>query len=568
MNDRQKAEKILNYILENSYRKITPEEIAERLGCGSTTFRKMFQTYFGMTFGKFIRKLRLRQAAQELHAGRESIELIGERNGFRSKKFYGAFKEEFGITPKEFLQCNIIPDMPLKATIHGHLCFVEYRRVDDVIIDAYPVKPKKGDETDLLENAAYPFWYPDSHVDLYSKEKQWGVWWRDKENGNALYYFMGEEIGGEERKEDRVRIRITGGDYAVFSVERGKERYDIAKTCQEMAWYAMKIWAPLNQKTFNQKGFTYEVFDAEYTYLYIPILKGYGGIEIENERKMTHTVENMVRYIEEHILDNITAEQVVAHTGCTAFFCRDRFQACYRISLPEYIKRKQLFVLGQKIRNQEMTENELIEKYHFRSLEQYQEEYRQEFQMEVEEQPGFCVALPDMKQYYAEHFHQLKTTVVELEEFYYIGHVIKSDEQKDTLDLDVPEETAYRMEQEEIWPAVAGKNSAKVALYQEQKTKDKVLYQFVQGPVVARGASLSMGMDAKKVEKGTYLAFSCQETKEREEQEMLAEQIRKIVRCVEHVWIYDNWIRTDFQTRVSFFCYYNGKIYYCVPIYE
>lgn len=564
MNDRQKAVEILNYILDHCYRKITAEEVAQRLGCGTTTFRKLFQQYFGLPFGTFLRKLRLRQAAQELHGGRETIELIGERNGFHSKKFYSAFREEFGMTPKEFLACSIIPDMPVKEKINGNAFSMEYRRVDDVVIEGYPVKPKKGIETDLLENVAYPFWYPDCHVDLYQKEPQWGIWWHDREKGNELYYLMGGETREEEPKKNYVRLRITGGDYAIFSVKRGEDRYEIAKTSQEMAWYVMKIWAPLNQKTLNQKGYTYEVFDSEKIYLYVPLLKGYGGIEIENERKMSHTVENMVRYIEDHILDNITAEQVVTHTGCSDFFCRDRFQACYQITLPDYIRKKKLYVLAEKLRNHTVTERDLMEKYHFHSLEQYIEEYSREFCMNPKDQPGFSVELPDMGQYYVEYFRQLKTTVVDLEEFYFAGRIIKSSEQKESLDLDVPKRAAYWMEQEET---TAAKKCAQIGLYHEKKRGEENIYQFVLGPMAMKESAVAEGEEFYKVEGGTYLAFSCQEPKEAAEKEPLIEQIRKMIRCVDHVWIYDNWLRTDFRTRISFFCYYNGKIYYCVPVY-
>ena len=85
------------------------------------------------------------------------------------------------------------------------------------------------------------------------------------------------------------------------------------------------------------------------------------------------------------------------------------------------------------------------------------------------------------------------------------------------------------------------------------------------GPVVTEEENLPEDMHSVTVPGGKYAVF--ENTEEDIEGESLAERIRLMMRCIDHVWIYDNWMRTDFQSRVSFLYYENNRLYYFVPIY-
>ena len=568
MDQHQKIEVVLKYMTDHFYEKITMENAAKKTGYSQSAFSNAFAGYTGMSFAKFLKKYRLRQAAQEIHYGEGSLEIVGRRNGFQSKKFYEAFKEEFGITPKNFKDCDLIPDMPLAPKINGHKFSMEYKKLPDIIIEGYPMRVDDGEQTDLLKEVAYPFRHPGSRADLHCEEKQWGVWWHDRKRGNSLCYVMGTQA--DETKEPAkgyVRVRLSRGNYAVFSVERGRDYFDIANTSREMAWYVFHVWQMINHKQTDKMGFTYEAFDKERSYLFVPLLKGFGGIEIERDMG-GNMIEELARYVDEHILENIDINTVISHFGRSAFYCRDRFQSCYKISLPDYIRRKRMYVLSQKMADGEITGEDLVNTYGFASAEQFRREFYEEFKVEPEQYKTITMELIDLKKYYTFNFRRLKKSERVLEDFQFAGKVIKSGENKQELDLDVPGIAEFWMENDD-----SGAGGGKVALYESETIasgrqdtyKEKIVYNYVLGPVVREGEEIPEGTHLITISGGKYAVF--ENTDADIEEESLAERIRLMMRCIDHVWIYDNWMRTDFQSRVSFLYYEDKKLYYFVPLY-
>jgi AraC-like DNA-binding protein len=73
----------------------------------TTCFNKELNT----SFPAYRNKLRVAHAISLLREGAHlttSIEGVGERSGFKSKSiFYAAFKEEHGITPKDWIKENL-----------------------------------------------------------------------------------------------------------------------------------------------------------------------------------------------------------------------------------------------------------------------------------------------------------------------------------------------------------------------------------------------------------------------------------------------------------------------------
>ena len=88
----QQIEQIIQYILNNKYKRVTQQEIADALGYSNSTFGHLFSQYFEMTYTRFMRKLRMRNVAKEMYGTYEKLDMIGERNGFKSKKFFVEFK--------------------------------------------------------------------------------------------------------------------------------------------------------------------------------------------------------------------------------------------------------------------------------------------------------------------------------------------------------------------------------------------------------------------------------------------------------------------------------------------
>lgn len=565
----QQIEQIIQYILNNKYKRVTQQEIADALGYSNSTFGHLFSQYFEMTYTRFMRKLRMRNVAKEMYGTYEKLDMIGERNGFKSKKFFVEFKKEFGITPREFQKTiSIIPDMPMKKMMHKHPMDMEYKRIKTMVIRGYILPPEKMDPQWMF--CAYPFLYRSSQIDLHKEHKQWGVWWHDKNNPENMVYVVGEPTKEyTELPENMQEIEIKGGNYAVFSVERGADYYDIVHTMRSLSWYVFRIWCPLNEKRMDDMGFIYEAFDQEKLYFYVPLVKGYGGIELEKDK--SRIVEKIAGYVDEHVLEDMDVNQVIAHFGRSDFYCRDRFQICYKISLPEYMEKKRLYVLAQKMKQGKIRKEDLPD-YHFSSEQAFRQAFYEAFQEKTENYRNIDMELINLDQYYMENFSRLTIEEKEIEDIYIAARIIKSGDDKNSLDLDIPGISSFWMENDfmDSGESLLDSGEGKIALYAGMKGKkaDFETYHYVLGPVIREKEqeNLSESFYPIRIKGGKYVVFSSGEQKD--QGEALTDVLRMMMRCIDQVWIYDNWIRTDFQNRVSFFYYKEHKAYYYVPVYE
>lgn len=83
----------------------TPAELARMVGTNETTLNEAFRKEFDLPVFAFLREERLRHAQRLLAETKISIGLIGEHVGYvHSGNFTTAFRQRFGITPREFRQ--------------------------------------------------------------------------------------------------------------------------------------------------------------------------------------------------------------------------------------------------------------------------------------------------------------------------------------------------------------------------------------------------------------------------------------------------------------------------------
>lgn len=169
-----------------------------------------------------------------------------------------------------------------------------------------------------LKNVSYPFRNPGSHhEELNNPEPQWGIWWYDYNDEDKMYYVFGKEDGAFQGQEgfvgpDRIHTSIKGGNYAVFSIEKGENYFDTAANAYQLAWYVFNVWVPFNLKVQDRMSFTYEMFDKDHVWLYLPLLRGMGGIQIIKNKPVE--IHDLAEYIDKNILSNLTVNQVVDYS--------------------------------------------------------------------------------------------------------------------------------------------------------------------------------------------------------------------------------------------------------------
>lgn len=94
---------ILIYISKHFKEKLSLSSLAANFGYNASYLSRSFNQTFGISFNKYIKMIRLREAVILLNKG-NSITDCALESGFGSlRSFYRAFQEEFGCSPKEYL---------------------------------------------------------------------------------------------------------------------------------------------------------------------------------------------------------------------------------------------------------------------------------------------------------------------------------------------------------------------------------------------------------------------------------------------------------------------------------
>ena len=97
--------KILIYLSKNFKDEITLDSVAKEFGFNPSYLSRSFRKTFGISFIKYLNMLRLREAVILLQSGKLSITECAYESGFGSmRSFYRAFENEFGCSPKEYIE--------------------------------------------------------------------------------------------------------------------------------------------------------------------------------------------------------------------------------------------------------------------------------------------------------------------------------------------------------------------------------------------------------------------------------------------------------------------------------
>ncbi|MBQ4120335.1 MAG: helix-turn-helix domain-containing protein [Clostridia bacterium] len=116
--DTELISKILFYINENYKNDISPSRIAEHFGYSQSHISRYFKSCCGINLVRYIALMRLRQAVILIQEGNQNITDCILESGFSSNTtFYRTFKNEFGCSPKEYINnCRKISIYSPKGT--------------------------------------------------------------------------------------------------------------------------------------------------------------------------------------------------------------------------------------------------------------------------------------------------------------------------------------------------------------------------------------------------------------------------------------------------------------------
>lgn len=100
---RPEVAQAINYIEENYKNEITLDEIATSVHMSKTYFCNVFKKETGEKFSTYLQSFRLEKAKQLLCSNQKKIYDIAYEVGFQSHTYFNnVFKEQYGMTPKEY----------------------------------------------------------------------------------------------------------------------------------------------------------------------------------------------------------------------------------------------------------------------------------------------------------------------------------------------------------------------------------------------------------------------------------------------------------------------------------
>lgn len=90
-------------IIDEQFRTITPEQLADKVNMGYSNFRKVFKEYTGFAPAKYIQEVRFNKIKEALTNTMSPIKQIALEMGFENDDyFFTAFRRTTGMTPAEY----------------------------------------------------------------------------------------------------------------------------------------------------------------------------------------------------------------------------------------------------------------------------------------------------------------------------------------------------------------------------------------------------------------------------------------------------------------------------------
>lgn len=294
-------------------------------------------------------------------------------------------------------------------------------------------------------------------------------------------------------------------------------------------------------------GVLYEKFDNNKIYVYFPILKQVD--ELNENRK--YGIEQWTRYIDEHILEEITVKSLAKRAYYSEKSFKEVFKLYYGISPKDYILQRRLYMAAMELKEGQLP-GDVALKYKFKSEEEFRELFEQFKQVKFEP--------INLVQYYEAYKKFVKVSFQTMEELTVIAKMINSKEE----DFNIPESACfyYRNDFDCLQGTDYVGSKDKVSLWDEVITTEKKSYEYVLGPVVEEVGQIPEGMKVFTLAGGKYAIFY---TENESDMDKFPENFRMMMRCVFWGWVKENMARMDWK-RITFVRYYYGKMYFFVPI--
>lgn len=513
---------VIRYLDEFWQKTDSAEMVAKYFNYTEQHFSRKFSEIFDIPFRRYLKKLKLHRAAKEIY-NTDSLGGVYKIAGFANpQSFSKAFKSEFGLSPREFMRGRYeIPDLPFNVSINGRKVKIEYEDRPPTSAHVTMKKPEGIRDDELMRNCGYYFTYTQAMLPKRDgKTEQVGFWWYDE--NYELYYCYGEAIEKDGSDNESSGIEIPADYYACFSIDRLPDYEEtlenIRRDINALTRVATEEWRIINRKNIKGAGYTYERYSGDKISFCIPLYRRDAKDLLCNGD--TGPVL-WIKYIDEHIMDNLTVASVAEYFNYSESHYRDTFTIYYGVTPGEYIKKRKNYLLAE------------------RETESLLEEYR----------------LEDLNQYYSSHKDTVSIRYIEERDIVVRGrNVLEGDNLEYCID-DIVECIAVRLKEDNkdtgdgkfiVWKSDFGKGENTCICGTESNIED-IVYPGEEKILIRGGAYIIM------------------ESLQENDDENLVDTYRMLYRCAFYGWIRENWMKVDLQ-RLTFTRYEGKKFKFYVPV--
>lgn len=269
-----------------------------------------------------------------------------------------------------------------------------------------------------------------------------------------------------------------------------------------------------------------------------------------------------VRYIDEHITENITPEIMAEHFNYSRDYFRKAFQDDFGMGLSAYISQRKIQQAARELRQGEKLEK-IGAKYGFKSRNGFDKAFRKAFCTSPSKYAKASTEVVDLNQFYSEYKDKMKISFMDVDNIKMVGWTIIPNRGRE---VDIPAQVAFWLDEDSPYfkkmNSVAGSTNGNDKIAMWYHDPECVNIEYILGPVVNSFANVPEDAVQIEISAGRFAVF---ETDRENDVDNLADTIRMFSRCVFYGWIKEHRDMISLQN-FTFERYINKKVYIYVPI--
>lgn len=299
---------------------------------------------------------------------------------------------------------------------------------------------------------------------------------------------------------------------------------------------------------------SYNLFSTAFRKEYGVVPAKYYRMEFQNSA--------WVKYIDEHITENITPEMMATHFGYSRDYFRKAFQDDFGMGLSAFISQRKIQQAAKELRQGAKLEH-LGKKYGFKSRNGFDKAFRKAFCTSPAKYAKASTEVVDLNQFYSEYKDKIKVSFMDIDNIKMVGWTIIPNRGRE---VDIPAQVAFWLDEDSAYfkkmNSVAGSTNGNDKIAMWYHDAECVNIEYILGPVVNSFANVPEDAIQIEINAGRFAVF---ETDRESDVDNLADTIRMFSRCVFYGWIKEHRELISLQN-FTFERYINKKVYIYVPI--